>query len=313
LRPVHFSGRHLDDEIASFPVSYSTNNEVSSHVLQHVHAAEDLLLSSHSYFNRAWNAKMNGVVADIEAEDSAMDQMRAELLSNAANVELLQRWGQGLCRLAAILSDFPAPLPATTSGHTASLSVPNEKRRQQSLRYLREGRSKLLAVIGASAARVAVSRLVISHELVFGNTCSPVHGWRPLAPSPSSSSSTSGGPTLKSTAASVATGNTWRVPEFGKAIVAYKWSLFLRGNPIDAALPFIDFVTFELHPSFYPSRITLWNPPFVVERQGWGTFRASITVGFKAPFETKRLNLEHDLCLDPSGVGAIQTLQLRLE
>lgn len=57
----------------------------------------------------------------------------------------------------------------------------------------------------------------------------------------------------------------------------------------------IEKVTFQLHPTFSPSKVTLFRPPFVVERIGWGSFNIQILVSTK---DGKTHEFVHPLSLD---------------
>ena len=56
----------------------------------------------------------------------------------------------------------------------------------------------------------------------------------------------------------------------------HKWGVYLRGEPGTDLTPFIGAVNFHLHPTFTPSIVTVYEPPYEVNRVGWGTFNINI-------------------------------------
>ena len=48
-----------------------------------------------------------------------------------------------------------------------------------------------------------------------------------------------------------------------------KWTVFLRGEEGTDLTPFIDSVSFHLHPTFKPSVVTVNAPPYETTRLGW--------------------------------------------
>jgi YEATS domain-containing protein 4 len=61
----------------------------------------------------------------------------------------------------------------------------------------------------------------------------------------------------------------------------HRWRVYLRAlNPKDDLTHFIKEVTFELHESFVPNKVTICAPPYEVEATGWGEFDIHMTVSF---------------------------------
>lgn len=51
--------------------------------------------------------------------------------------------------------------------------------------------------------------------------------------------------------------------------------MFVRGEGLKELL---DYVEFELHPSFQPSKVKVWEPPYEITRTGWGIFEIGVKV-----------------------------------
>ena len=77
----------------------------------------------------------------------------------------------------------------------------------------------------------------------------------------------------------------------------HKWKMFVRGQEIDQ---FVDYVVYELHPTFQPSKVTVKTAPFELERSGWGTFTVVVKVYFKSALKKKPCRFEHDLTFGQS-------------
>ena len=61
---------------------------------------------------------------------------------------------------------------------------------------------------------------------------------------------------------------------------------------------YIDFVTFELHPTFNPNKIMKKESPFTLTRVGWGTFDIKAIVKFKEELGLKNEELKISLSFD---------------
>lgn len=84
----------------------------------------------------------------------------------------------------------------------------------------------------------------------------------------------------------------------------FRWKLYVQ--PVQQASNNIASVTFRLHSSFTNPVITVKEPPFEVERVGWGTFDVDIVV---QDTNGVQHSLVHSLSFDPSKANAhVETL-----
>ncbi len=64
----------------------------------------------------------------------------------------------------------------------------------------------------------------------------------------------------------------------------YKWTMYVRnkGSRKDEDLAsFIKDVTYHLHPTFFPSKVTVSEPPYELERKGWGVFEVGVVIALR--------------------------------
>jgi hypothetical protein len=76
---------------------------------------------------------------------------------------------------------------------------------------------------------------------------------------------------------------------------SHRWRVFLRsasGND-DELAAVVERVTFELHPTFFPTTVRVATPPFALERVGWGFFEVGVRVEFRAALGKRPLRLAH--------------------
>ena len=72
----------------------------------------------------------------------------------------------------------------------------------------------------------------------------------------------------------------------------------------DQTAKFIESVTYHLHPTFKPSKITVSQQPFILSRIGWGYFEVHVEVVFKKWTRLPKLELDHMLSFDDGGKQA---------
>jgi len=61
----------------------------------------------------------------------------------------------------------------------------------------------------------------------------------------------------------------------------HKWTMFVRaanGTSLDQVVEYVDF---ELHPTFDPPTIRVTKPPYSIRRLGWGTFEVTVRITWK--------------------------------
>jgi len=98
----------------------------------------------------------------------------------------------------------------------------------------------------------------------------------------------------KYTVPEVIIGNTYHLLETVNN--PHKWKIFVTSLDPDQSLSsFVDSVTFQLHPSYTPSTVTITVEPFEVERTGWGIIKIDITILWKNGRFSKH---SHELCFD---------------
>jgi len=90
--------------------------------------------------------------------------------------------------------------------------------------------------------------------------------------------------TMNPDACSIVIGNTHTklVVDEEKSRNAHKWTVFVRPqNNDDDISSLIEKVKFDLHPTFFPSVVTVDTTPFEISRTGWGTFDVDVKVFLK--------------------------------
>ncbi|KAH3760714.1 NAD-dependent protein deacetylase sirtuin-7 [Pelomyxa schiedti] len=83
----------------------------------------------------------------------------------------------------------------------------------------------------------------------------------------------------------------------------HSWDLKLDA----ASCPFVQSVTWELHPTFEPPSITIDKPPFCLKRIGWGTFKVGVRVQLKPAHGSRVITGKHELTFDSEGESAATT------
>lgn len=88
----------------------------------------------------------------------------------------------------------------------------------------------------------------------------------------------------------------------------HRWEFFVSMDCREDEERFIDHVTVQLHPTFSPPTVTLWEPPFRVRRVGWGVFYIRAVVHFRSQWQRPPLRIAW--LLDFSGHGAMQDIDV---
>ena len=83
----------------------------------------------------------------------------------------------------------------------------------------------------------------------------------------------------------------------------------LNGNP-EETQKYIKSVTYHLHPTFRPNKITVTEAPFLLSRLGWGWFEIEIDIEFQPMTGLGTKRLTHMLEFD--GTGRTQSLLLEV-
>eukprot|EP01006_Ploeotia_vitrea_P047316 TRINITY_DN67113_c0_g1_i1.p1 TRINITY_DN67113_c0_g1~~TRINITY_DN67113_c0_g1_i1.p1 ORF type:complete len:642 (+),score=149.79 TRINITY_DN67113_c0_g1_i1:96-2021(+) len=78
----------------------------------------------------------------------------------------------------------------------------------------------------------------------------------------------------------------------------HQWTMFVQGINSQDLTPYVDSVTYDLHPTFQPSQVTLNKPPFECARKGWGTFTVGVKVQLTSAYGGSVLNFTHELSFD---------------
>jgi transcription initiation factor IIF auxiliary subunit len=71
----------------------------------------------------------------------------------------------------------------------------------------------------------------------------------------------------------------------------------------------VEAVKFKLHPTFFPDKVTVDRPPYVLERRGWGTFEVGITIHWRQELEHRPSHFTHELdfsCAENSRIVAVE-------
>ena len=72
-------------------------------------------------------------------------------------------------------------------------------------------------------------------------------------------------------------------------------------NDVEETRKFIKSVTYHLHPTFKPSKITVSEAPFLLSRLGWGYFEVEMDVEFQPSTGLGTKKLKHMLSFDDAG------------
>ena len=81
------------------------------------------------------------------------------------------------------------------------------------------------------------------------------------------------------------------------------WTMFVSTNKDKLVIPqSIESVTYDLHPTFRPSQITIKDAPYLLARQGWGYFDVGVSIKFKDKNRkdlqcVHGLNFNHDVTM----------------
>jgi len=73
---------------------------------------------------------------------------------------------------------------------------------------------------------------------------------------------------------------------------SHKWAMFITSDSDVNLKDFIDDVTYRLHPTFMPKSCTVTDPPYAIDRIGWGTFQIGIDIKLKSG---QLVQLQHNL------------------
>eukprot|EP01113_Clastostelium_recurvatum_P000525 TRINITY_DN10239_c0_g1_i6.p1 TRINITY_DN10239_c0_g1~~TRINITY_DN10239_c0_g1_i6.p1 ORF type:complete len:732 (+),score=174.78 TRINITY_DN10239_c0_g1_i6:31-2226(+) len=90
----------------------------------------------------------------------------------------------------------------------------------------------------------------------------------------------------------------------------HQWVMFVQGMKNLALDPYVDKVTFNLHPTFQPSVVTLLNEPFSLTRTGWGVFTMHVTITFKRGYLPAAIEIDHDLSFSEGGSQSYYVITL---
>jgi NAD-dependent SIR2 family protein deacetylase len=126
----------------------------------------------------------------------------------------------------------------------------------------------------------------------------------PAPPMPSSSSSPSGSSSSSSselpTRVKIVQSHWTRKEAKGEDQNTHKWGLRLEPG----ADRFVSSVTWTLHPSFRDNVIVCNDPPFAIDRLGWGTFTVKAAIKLKSG---KVYKAKHQLTFDGEGENVSET------
>ncbi|XP_072743343.1 uncharacterized protein Ear [Anoplolepis gracilipes] len=81
----------------------------------------------------------------------------------------------------------------------------------------------------------------------------------------------------------------------------HDWEVFVRGVDNADIHHYVEKVVFILHSTFRNPKRVLKEPPFVVKESGYASFMMRIEVYLKNKDEPKKMTIEYDLTLQPSG------------
>ena len=93
----------------------------------------------------------------------------------------------------------------------------------------------------------------------------------------------------------------------------HRWRLFVRGSEGEedgGSLNAVEKVVFHLHEDYDPASIEVRQPPFHVERVGWGVFDAKAEIHLKAGGVVR---LQHSLSFEEDGTAASALAPLGLD
>jgi len=90
-------------------------------------------------------------------------------------------------------------------------------------------------------------------------------------------------------------GNTHELVNIAGTQNRHNWSVFVRAENGSSLEDVVDYVAFELHPSFHPAVIKLTKAPYSVSRLGWGTFEVGITIHWKSSVSLPPSHFTHML------------------
>ena len=94
----------------------------------------------------------------------------------------------------------------------------------------------------------------------------------------------------------------------------HRWCMFMsiNGSPEETA-KYIKSVTYHLHPTFKPSKITVKEAPFLLSRLGWGYFDVEMDIEFQPSTGLGKKKLVHELSFDGDGKNAAIFLEVDQE
>eukprot|EP01084_Bolivina_argentea_P027913 51874_1 len=74
------------------------------------------------------------------------------------------------------------------------------------------------------------------------------------------------------------------------------WTMFLSTSPTDVVSPkTVKSVKYYLHQTFNPNTVTVLEPPFYLDRRGWGYFDVTADITFKSEYFLKTLTAVHSI------------------
>jgi len=79
-----------------------------------------------------------------------------------------------------------------------------------------------------------------------------------------------------------------------------RWTIYakLPDNQNEKLEDYVEFVKFQLHPTFTPKNVKVFNAPYSLSRTGWGTFTVGVLIRWKDEFKCPPLKLEHNLSFE---------------
>lgn len=93
---------------------------------------------------------------------------------------------------------------------------------------------------------------------------------------------------------------------------SHRWCMFMSlNNSPEETNKFIKSVTYNLHPTFKPSKIKLTEAPFLLSRVGWGWFDVEMDIEFQPNTGLPKHHLTHELCFE--GDGKTQSILLEVD
>lgn len=89
---------------------------------------------------------------------------------------------------------------------------------------------------------------------------------------------------------------------------SHRWTVFVRASDPNFNLKdIVEKVDFELHPTFFPARVAVFESPFQVERIGWGIFTVPVKICFK---NGKTVSFEHQLSFQNDVTQVVHTVKV---